>query len=353
MKEWKFILKRISESPLAVTGIAIIFGFLIIACLAPILAPPQGPDPFIVPQDIEIATLTPNPTPPSTRHIFGTTDQQYDIYYACIWGTISAFRVGLSVIIIALLIGLVIGTLSAYYGGIIDEILMRITDIIIAFPGLLLAMVMAITFPTVLPLDITLLTLIITAIFSLTLIISKSRRKLLLAILAVFVGDLFLYIYNPIIIPLNLSKLDKVLISLALVSWPGYARLIRSEVLRVKSEDFVEAAKVAGCSTLRIIVKHIWPNTIYSLIIVSTLDIGSIVLTAAALSFLGIGAEPNFADWGQIISRSRNWISRPDLLVANYHTFLIPGIFITLFVLGWNLLGDALRDVLDPMIRRR
>jgi peptide/nickel transport system permease protein len=353
IKEWKFILKRIRESPLAITGMAIIFGFAIIACLAPILAPPQGPDPFVVPQDIEIAVLTPNPTPPSTRHIFGTTDQQYDIYYACIWGTISAFRVGLTVVIISLLIGLIIGTVSAYYGRIIDEILMRVTDVIMAFPGLLLAMAIVITFPTIIPLDITLYTSLASALLLIILIASRSRKKILPAVLTVFTVSLILHLFNPIVISLNLSKLDKVLVSLSLVGWPSYARLIRSEVLRVKNEDFVEAAKVAGCSDLRIIVRHIWPNTIYSLLIVSTLDIGSIVLTAAALSFLGIGAEPNFADWGQIISRSRNWISRPELLVANYHTFLIPGLFITLFVLGWNLLGDALRDVLDPMIRRR
>ncbi|HEC96145.1 MAG TPA: ABC transporter permease [Euryarchaeota archaeon] len=352
IEEWKFILKRMSESPLAVTGLAIIISFVIIACLAPILAPPQGYDPFVVPQDVELAALTPNPTPPTTRHIFGTTDQQYDIYYACIWGTISAFRIGLTVVIITLVIGLVLGTISAYYGRVIDEILMRFTDIIIAFPGLVLAMALVIAFPTIIPLNITLIAAILLFILLIASVILRSN-KLILMFSSLLIICIFINLYYPLILELNLSRLDKVLISLSLVGWPSYARLIRSEVLRVKNEDFVEAAKAAGCSDLRIIVKHIWPNTIYSLLIVSTLDIGSIVLTAAALSFLGIGAEPNFADWGQIISRSRNWISRPELLVRNWHTFVIPGIFITLFVLGWNLLGDALRDVLDPMIRRR
>ncbi|MEM3549639.1 MAG: ABC transporter permease [Candidatus Bathyarchaeia archaeon] len=353
VKEWKFMLKRVSQSPIAILGIAIIIAFVIIACLAPILAPPQGRDPFAIPRDIEISVLTTQPTPPTVKHIFGTTDEQYDIYYACIWGTISAFRVGLIVVIVSLIIGLIVGTISAYYGGVIDEIMMRFTDIIIAFPGLVLAMALVIAFPTIIPLDITLTVLVVSAIFTLLLMLFKRESKLLLPTLIILFVSLFLYIFNPVGIGLNLSRLDKVLFALAIVGWPSYARLIRGEVLRVKNEDYVEAAKAAGCSDFRIIIKHILPNTIYPVLIVSTLDVGSIVLTAAALSFIGIGAEPNFADWGQIISRSRNWISKPELLVANYHTFLIPGIFISLFVLGWNLLGDALRDVLDPMIRRR
>lgn len=353
VKEWKFMLKRISESPLALTGIAIILGFVIIACMAPILAPPAGRDPFRLQPDVEISVLTPQPTPPTSKHIFGTTTGQYDVYYACIWGTISAFRTGLTVIVIALILGVTIGTIAAYYGGILDEILMRFTDIIIALPGLVLAMALVIAFPTIIPINVTLIILVISAILSITFAAFKPERKLLLPTQIILLISLFLYISNPVSIGLNLSRLDKVLLALAIVGWPGYARLIRGEVLRVKNEDYIEAAKASGCSDFKIITKHILPNTVYPLLIVVTLDIGSIVLTAAALSFLGIGAEPNFADWGNIISMSRQWLSSPDLLVQFYHTFLIPGIFITLFVLGWNLLGDALRDVLDPMIRRR
>ncbi|MEM3875054.1 MAG: ABC transporter permease [Candidatus Bathyarchaeia archaeon] len=348
------MLKRISESPLAIIGIAIILGFVIIACLAPVLAPPYfNENPFILKPDVEISVLTPEPIPPTINHIFGTTAEKYDIYYACIWGTINAFRVGLIVVVIALVIGVVLGTTAAYYGGMIDELLMRFTDIIIALPGLVLAMALVIAFPTVIPMDVTLTILVISAVISVFFAAFKPERKFLLPSQIILLVSLYLYLTNPIIIGLNLSRLDKVLISLAIVGWPGYARLIRGEVLRVKNEDYVEAAKASGCSDLRIIIKHILPNTVYPLLIVVTLDIGSIVLTAAALSFLGIGAEPNFADWGNIISMSRVWVSSPENLVRYYHTFLIPGIFISLFVLGWNLLGDALRDVLDPMIRRR
>jgi len=141
---------------------------------------------------------------------------------------------------------------------------------------------------------------------------------------------------------------------LILVGWPSYARLMRGEVLRVKSQDFVEAAKAVGCSDFRVIFRHIVPNAIYPMLVMASLDIGTTVLSAAALSFLGLGAPVGYADWGQLISLSRNWIiGTPGQPLKYWHTFIIPGLFIFTFVLGWNLLGDALRDVLDPMMRRR
>lgn len=121
----------------------------------------------------------------------------------------------------------------------------------------------------------------------------------------------------------------------------------------MKNEDYIEASRASGSSDVRTIMRHILPNSIYPVLIVATLDIGSIVLTAAALSFIGIGADPNYADWGQVISKAENYIGSAADLVKNFHTFFIPGLFISLFVVGWNLLGDALRDVLDPMLRRR
>jgi peptide/nickel transport system permease protein len=119
----------------------------------------------------------------------------------------------------------------------------------------------------------------------------------------------------------------------------------------VKQEDYVEAAKAVGCSDARVIFRHILPNAIYPLLIMASLDIGAIVLSAAALSFLGLGAPPGYADWGQMINFSRAWIA----VKGNYYwfTWLIPGLFIFTFVLGWNLLGDAFRDVFDPTLRRR
>ena len=150
------------------------------------------------------------------------------------------------------------------------------------------------------------------------------------------------------------AGLDNVIKAMILAGWPTYARLTRSEVLRVKQEDYVEAAKAVGASHIRILFKHILPNSIYPVVVLATLDTGSMVLTAAALSFLGIGAPIGYADWGQLIARSRNWIlGEPGNPFAYWHTYTIPGLFLFTFVMGWNLLGDAFRDILDPTLRRR
>jgi peptide/nickel transport system permease protein len=335
------------------TGLIIILAFVSIAIMAPILAPAPYGDPFKIPRDMQINVLTPNPTPPTMKHIFGTTDEQYDLYYACIWGTITAFRTGLSVVGVSLIIGLLIGTLAAFYGGLLDELLMRFTDIIIAFPGLVLAMALVIAFPAIVPINISMLMIVLFALIMLLLLLVRPNKKLLIAVWAILIFSILSIFYFPLTLNLGLSRLDKVLIAITLVGWPGYTRVIRGEVLRVKNEDYVEASRASGSTDFGIILRHIWPNTVYPILIVATLDIGSIVLSAAALSFIGIGADPDYADWGQIIQRSAPWINRPQELVNNYHTFIIPGLFITTFVMGWNLLGDALRDVLDPTLRRR
>lgn len=351
--EWRFMLKRIRQSTLALAGLVIILFFVGVAILAPVLAPPHG-DPFTIPQDTELLMLiSSKPTPPTMRHIFGTIDQQYDLYYACIWGTITAFRIGVLVVAISLVVGLLVGVVSAYYGGLLDEVLMRFTDIIIAFPGLILAMALVLAFPSVIPINISGVLLALSVIFMLVLLAFRPDRRWLAPTMLVLVFSIISVFYYPLVLNLALERLDKVLISITLVGWPGYARVIRGEVLRVKNEDYVEASRASGSSDTRVILKHILPNSIYPVLIVATLDIGSVVLAAAALSFIGLGAPVNYADWGQVISRAQGWITDARLIVQNFHTFFIPGLFIALFVVGWNLLGDALRDVLDPMLRRR
>jgi peptide/nickel transport system permease protein len=305
IKELKFTLKRVRQSPLSLIGLSIVVFFALIGVLAPVLAPPnpswstvQFPSPFQIPRDLttQLANAA-EPQPPSDVHPFGTAEYQYDLYYGMIWGTLTAFRVGIWVTFASLAIGLFVGIIAGYYGGVIDEIMMRFTDIILAFPGLILAM---------------------------ALVAALGR------------------------------SLDNVLLALVLVGWPGYTRLIRGELLRVKQEDYVEAAKAVGCSDLRVILRHALPNSIYPIVISASLDIGTIVLSAAALSFLGLGSPPGFADWGMLISQSQNWIyGSKTSPTAYWHTFLIPGVFIFTFSLGWNLLGDAFRDIMDPTIRRR
>jgi len=311
LDEFKFMLKRTTKSPLSILGISIVLFYVAIAVLAPVLAPPQSDNPFMIPRPE--GSYLPTPKPPGPGMPFGTTQNQLDLYYGSIWGTITAFRTGFFVVLASVAIGLAIGTVSAYYGGIIDEVMMRFTDIMFAFPGLILAMAFVIALPSTLSLNL-----------------------------------------GPLALSIGLTRLDKVLIALVIVGWSGYTRLIRGEILRVKTEDYVEAAKAVGCSDLRVMVRHILPNAIYPLMIAASLDIGAIVLAAAALSFLGIGADPGYADWGSLISLSQNWIyGTPQEPFLYWYTFIIPGIFIFIFVLGWNLLGDAFRDVLDPMLRRR
>ncbi|MEM2098453.1 MAG: ABC transporter permease [Candidatus Bathyarchaeia archaeon] len=294
VKELLFVLKKMRSSPLSIAGLSLVVFFTLMAILAPVLAPPQpNRDPYIMPR----AGYSPIPKPPSMENIFGTTEGQYDLYYGVIWGARAAYRIGVLVVAVSVIIGVIIGGLAGYYKGVLDEILMRFTDIILAFPALILAMAFVVAFG---------------------------------------------------------RGLDSITLALILVWWPSYARITRGEFLRITAEDFIEASKAIGCSDLRIIVRHIIPNTVFPLIIMASLDIGSVALTAAALSFLGLGAPSGYSDWGQIISLSRNWITgAPGNPFAYWHTYIIPGIFLFLFVMGWNLLGDALRDILDPMIRRR
>lgn len=295
MTSLRLAFDTLKRNPLSFVGIAIILIFIIVALLAPIIAPtPEGHyDKYMIPRD----GYSPVPQAPSDEHIFGTTEGQYDIYYGVIWGTRTAFQVGLIVIGSVLVIGILLGSIAGYFGGVIDEILMRITDIFLAFPPLVLAM-------------------------ALTVALGPS--------------------------------ITSVMIALILVSWPSYARLVRGDILAAREEDYIEAARGIGSSHIRIIARHILPNSIYPTLVMASLDIGAVVLSAAALSFLGLGAPEGYADWGQMINFARNWIvGTPDNAFAYWYTVTIPGIFIFMFVMGWNLLGDSFRDILDPRLSRR
>ncbi|MGB8779646.1 MAG: ABC transporter permease [Candidatus Bathyarchaeia archaeon] len=367
MAELKFMLYRIRRSPLSLVGVFIIVFFVIMAASAPILAPKPSwditkvRDPFTIPRSSWFSV----PTPPSATSPFGLTVDNYDIYYACVWGSITAFRVGIIVVGLSLLIGLTIGILAGYYGGLIDEVLMRFTDIIFAFPGLVLAIVFVAVLPDNLILGVAYILPIIAVVLSLITISNlafsraritslRSMAWLISAVVAILLSVAVLASYLPNIgFGLSLGKLDKVLIALTLVGWPGYTRVIRGEVLRTKNEDYIEAAKASGSSDIRIMVRHIVPNAIYPILILASLDIGGVVLTAAALSFLGIGAPTNYADWGQLVQKSQDYIGQAGALGLYWYIWIIPGAFIFIFCLGWNLLGDAVRDILDPTLRRR
>jgi peptide/nickel transport system permease protein len=293
-KEFRFSFGRILKNPLSVTGLTLILVFFMVAVFAPMIAPPKyTEEPFRIPH--EGYSVVPNP--PGPGHPFGTTTKQYDIFYGVIWGTRTAFRIGLMVVGSILVIGIVAGSISGYAGGIVDEAIMRIADIFMSLPLLILAMA------------------IVTALG---------------------------------------RSLDNIMKALIIVGWPIYARTIRSSILTIREEDYVKAARALGAGNFKVIFKHILPNAIYPALILASLDVGAMVLTAAALSFLGLGAQEGYADWGQMVSLARNYIvGPPGQPFLYWYVVTIPGLFILFFVLGWNLLGDALRDVFDPKLRRK
>lgn len=284
------LIRYLLGNPLSLFGILLLTGFIVVALLAPVLAVPEPYQisPFHTPRSGFWAT----PQPPSAEAWFGTTQGQYDIFYAVVWGTRTAFKIGLGVVGLSLVIGIIVGTIAAFYGGIVDEILMRVVDIFMAVPFLIAAMV-------------------------LTTLLGKGIGPMVIALTA--------------------------------FGWMSYARVVRSEILLIRQMDYVNAARCYGAGDLRLMLFHILPNAIFPVIVLATMATGSMVLTASALSFLGIGTEAGYADWGQFIAYSRNWIvGQPGNPFQFWYTLFFPGLAIFLFVLAWNLVGDALRDVLDP-----
>jgi len=294
LKEFKFLMRRIFRNPSAVFGSILLLLFIAVAVGAPYLAKPEYKDnPYKIPHH----GFSMTPKPPSKKNIFGTTSGQYDIYYGVVWGTRTMFKVVGVVIICSLIIGIIIGTLAGYFGGIVDEILMRITDVFFTIPGLVLALAIVVAFG---------------------------------------------------------RGIDKIMIALIIVRWRNYARVMRSGILTLRELDYVQAAKVMGVSNVKIMIRHIIPNAIYPVMALAFLDIGNIVLAAAFFAFLGLGEAQNFADWGQMVALARNYIVGPPSDPLRYwYTVVFPGASIVLFVLGFNMIGDALRDALDPKMRRR
>jgi peptide/nickel transport system permease protein len=285
-------LRAMLRNPVSIAGLILVGFFIFVALFAPVLAPPADPtQPFQIPRD----GFQAEPQPPNAAHPFGTTQGQYDLYYGVIWGTRTAFEIGLIVTGVTVAIGGTLGALTAFIGGRVDELFQRIVELFLAFPFLLAALTLA------------------------TILGPKIRNGLLTAMIALIV-----------------------------FGWPSYARIIRGDVLAVKEREYVLAARALGVSNLRILFRHIIPNAMYSLLVVASLDIGTYVLTFAALSFLGLGATEGYADWGQLLSYARNWI---PVLSTYWYIVIFPGAALLLFVLGWNLIGDAFRDALDPKMR--
>lgn len=319
----KVILKLL-KNPTSLIGIILLFGFVMVAILAPVIAPPpeNSRDQYMIPRDGFATT----PKGPSETHPFGTTEGQYDIYYGVVWGTRTAFRVGVVITLITTTIGLFIGAISAFYGGWIDELLMRFTEIFQAFPFLLAAIT---------------LTSVLQTIYGR----GAAGPLMFLAKILAFLT----FGTNPTkqVDPIQIQILTGML-AIIFFGWMTYARVIRGNILAVREYEYALAARTIGASDMRILFRHLMPNAVFPVMVIASMDIGSYVLTFAALSFLGLGAQRGYADWGQMISFARNWV--PSLAV-HWYIVIYPGMAIVLFVLAWNLVGDALRDILDPRMR--
>lgn len=296
IKEIKSALRSMRRSPLAIIGLAIVIGLLGIALLAPFLAPtPAGQiDPLMIPRDFK------QPVPPgAANHPWGSGAMGTDIYYGVIWGARTSIIISLFVVLVATILGTVLGAFAGYYGGKVDNVLMRITDIFLSIPGLVLAMAVA-------------------------------------AIL--------------------LRSLDNIMLSLIIVWWPPYARLVRGQVLSIRENTYVEAARAVGVKKSRILFRHVLPNSFAPLLVNITMDIGVVVLVAAALSYIGYGPPAGTAEWGKMISDAQPYFRATVYYEGQsmypYWTWFFPGVMIFLFVMGFNLLGDALRDILDPKSRK-
>lgn len=320
------VIIRLLKNPTSLAGIILLIGYVVIAIGAPVFAPvpKKSRDVYMIPRD-GFAT---EPALPSAKHLLGTTEGQYDIYYGIIWGTRTAFRVGVVITFVTVIIGLLIGSMAGFYGGWTDEILMRFTEIFQAFPFLLAAIT---------------LTSVLQTIYGR----GEAGGITILAQILAFLT----FGHNPTksVDPIQLQILTGML-AIIFFGWMTYARVIRGNILAVKEFEYALAARTIGASNMRILMRHLMPNAVFPVLVLASMDIGAYVLTFAALSFLGLGAQTGYADWGQMISFARNWIPS---LATYWHIVVYPGVAIVLFVLSWNLVGDALRDIMDPRLRGR
>ncbi len=318
------MVKRLLTNPTSLTGLLLLLAFALLAISAPWIAPPpeNSRDPYMIPRD----GFQTEPEGPSAEHPLGTTEGQYDILYGVVWGARTAFRIGVVITIFTSIIGLTIGSIGAYYGGWVDDVLMRITEVFQAFPFLLAAIT---------------LTSVLQTIYGR----GEAGALMFMAKLLAMVT----FGSNPTkpVDPVQLQILTGMLAIIAF-GWMTYARVIRGNIMVVREEEYALAARAIGVGDLRILLRHLLPNAVFPVLVIASMNTGSYVLTFAALSFLGLGAQRGYADWGQMINFARNWIPS---LADHWHIVTYPGLAIVLFVLAWNLVGDALRDILDPRMR--
>jgi peptide/nickel transport system permease protein len=282
---WQVVLRRLLRNKLAVVGMVVIGIVILVALFAPLLAlehPNENGIFRAFPRD--------NKMPPSLSHPMGTDDLGRDLMSLIIYGSRISIRIGVFAVGFAILIGVVIGAISGYFGGVVDNVLMRLMDIMLAFPSILLALV----------------------------------------IVAVIGPGLF-----------------NAMLAVGIVSIPTYARITRASVLSESNQEYVIASRALGANAAQLLVQHILPNVLSPIIVAASLGIATAILDAAGLGFLGLGAQPPTPEWGLMLSRNKSHIFTSPWMV------FFPGVSIMFLVLGFNLLGDGLRDALDPRLANR
>lgn len=273
------IIHAAKKSPLTMVGLSIVLALVFVAILAP----------YIAPYDPIALSLSNRLASPSLSHLLGTDELGRDILSRIIYGTGVALKIMIIVLAIDLPLGVLLGIVAGYFGGWIDEIIMRTADIFMAFPRLILAMAIGAAL-------------------------------------------------GP--------SLVNTMIAIAITMWPAYARLARGETLSIKERTFIEAEKALGTSKARIILSSILPLCSSTTIVRATLDMGNVIRIAAGMSFLGLGAQPPTPEWGLMVSTGRSF------LISQWWVPTFPGFAILLAVFGFNLLGDGIRDIADPHLRR-
>ncbi len=278
----KHAIYLLKKNKLTMTAVIVSIFIIIIGIIAPYIVP--YPRHVIGDADPEFKLL-----PPGGKYILGTDELGRDIFSRIIYGTRISLQIGVLAVGLSLLIGVPLGVIAGYSGGKIDEVIMRITDVFVSFPPMLLAMA-----------------------------------------IAAFLGP----------------SLTNAMIAIAISWWPWYTRILRSQAIALRERPFVDAARAIGTPDVKIIFSHILPNCVSPLIVQASMDFGSVILTSAALSFLGLGAQPPTPEWGLMLNTSRNYF-----LTAWWYS-IFPGVAMFITVLTFNLLGDGLREILDPKTRR-
>ena len=278
---WSDVVRRFCKNKIAVVGLVMLLIIVVLCAGAPLFT---KYDPVL---DMDLANLL---QPPGAEgHLLGTDDLGRDIWCRLLYGGRTSVLTGLIVALITAVVGVGIGLVSGYFGGVVETLLMRFTDIMLSFPFLIVAI-------------------------AIMAALGSSQRNIILA--------------------------------LAIVGWPRFARLTRGQVLAVKQSEYVESARVAGFGNLRIILNHILPNCMGPIILQATLAVGGAILSAASLTYLGLGADAAAPDWGIMLSQGRNYLQLAPYLTT------IPGIAISVTVLAMNWIGDGLRDAFDPKMRK-